>query len=189
MKLDVPFKLVGEIDTAITNNIFNIIEEDDYYVYDFRKNMIRVAKAYDNAADQDQYNSILLRHSSEYSNMTIRYMPMHGKYKSGVDEVLEVLSQYYSYREWVGFIARLKPGGVIVAHTDNKDNEFLSAIHRVHIPLKTNPDTFYIVDGKYLNMEVGKIYEIDNMRVHSVVNNAKQKEQERIHLVINLYPA
>lgn len=172
MKLDIPYKVVGDIDTNLVNSISEKIVDEDWLLYDYRK-----------AMGFNECQSILLRHSSEYSSDTIRNMPLFGKYAEELTAVVEHLKQYYSFNEYVAFIAKLEPNGKIRLHKDS--GEFLEDIHRIHIPLQTAADCFYLVEDAKVNMEVGKMYEIDNTRVHGVENNSSVP---RIHLVVNLYP-
>lgn len=173
MKLEVPYKVVGSIDTSLTNPFVVKLTEDDWYVYDYRQPM----------GGMKDCNSIPLRHSSEYSSATIREMPLFEKFKPEIEGILVYLRQFYVFEEYVAFMARLQPGGIIDSHVDG--GEFLEQIHRVHIPLQTNPGCVYIVEDTSLNMHVGTVYEIDNTRVHGVNNKG---DENRIHLVVNLYP-
>jgi hypothetical protein len=80
-------------------------------------------------------------------------------------------------------ISGLAPGGEILEHTD-KSPIFL-AVHRVHLPLRTDNNVKFRVDGIAYNFEIGKFYEFDNTRPHAVTNDS---EIERIHLIIDLTP-
>lgn len=173
MKLEVPYKVVGKIDTKLTDAFINKLVKDDWYVYDYRQPMNGMKDC----------NSIPLRHSSEYTSSTIRNMPLFEKFEKELQDVLDYLKTFYKFEEYVAFMARLQPGGVIDPHHDS--GEFLEQIHRVHVPLQTNSKCVYTVEDIEVNMEVGNVYEIDNMRVHGVYNRG---DDYRIHLVINLYP-
>lgn len=173
MKLDVPYKVVGEIDKQLTDAFLNKLVENDWYVYDYRLPM----------GGMKDCNSIPLRHSSEYTSATIRNMPLYEKFEKELQDVLDYLRTFYEFEEYVAFMARLQPNGVIDAHADS--GEFLEQIHRIHVPLQSNSDCVYTVEDLELNMKVGAVYEIDNMRVHGVYNNGNEY---RIHLIVNLYP-
>jgi hypothetical protein len=172
MKLDVPYKVVGSVDVSLTNALLHKIEDADWLSYDYRKTM-----------GFTDCNSILLRHSSEYKTETIRDMPLLDKFKEELNAILECLKNFYNFDEHAAFLAKLEPYGKIHMHQDG--GEFLEQIHRIHIPIKTNPNCFYIVENVSVNMQIGNIYEIDNMRVHGVENKC---DDYRVHLVVNLYP-
>lgn len=55
---------------------------------------------------------------------------------------------------------------------------------RIHIPLKTNDDCFFYVDGEIINMPVlGKTYLLDTTKKHSAINLSWE---DRIHFVVCL---
>jgi hypothetical protein len=172
VKLETPYKVVGNIDLSLTNAIVEKIDASDWLVYDYSQSM-----GFKNC------KYILLRHSSEYSSNTIKDMPLMGKFKNELNNVLKHLENFYDFTEHVSFMAMLEPHCKIHMHQDNC--EFLEKIHRIHIPLKTNSDCFYAVDNSKINMQVGTIYEIDNTHIHGVTNDG---DTCRIHLLINLYP-
>lgn len=82
-------------------------------------------------------------------------------------------------------------------HTDS--GESLIKNHRVHIPIKSNPKVEFTIYTKILQkkisgekiiltkpetkfMKEGEIWEINNVKEHSVANNS---EQNRIHLIVD----
>jgi hypothetical protein len=175
MKLDVPFKVVGDIDASLTRAFTALFTPEDWLLYDYRKPQ----------GNMSDCSSIVLRHSSEYSTSTIRDMPLKNKYMPALQPVLDHLRNFYVFDEYVAFLAQVCSNGVIGDHADS--GEFLEKISRVHIPIVTNDLCMYRVDRiDAVNMKVGKIYEIDNMRVHGVTNKGTEA---RVHLIVNLYPA
>ena len=53
---------------------------------------------------------------------------------------------------------------------------------RIHIPIRTNPDVEFYVDGERLLLEEGQTYTVDVSRPHRVKNGS---ERARIHLVLD----
>jgi quercetin dioxygenase-like cupin family protein len=78
-------------------------------------------------------------------------------------------------------LLQLAVGAEIKPHSDHclgyEDGSF-----RLHIPIITNPDVEFILDGKRLVMNEGECWYIDANFEHSVANRGKQ---DRIHLVID----
>jgi quercetin dioxygenase-like cupin family protein len=78
-------------------------------------------------------------------------------------------------------LLQLAVGAEIKPHSDHclgyEDGSF-----RLHIPIITNPDVEFILDGKRLIMNGGECWYIDANFEHSVANRGKQ---DRIHLVID----
>lgn len=160
MRLKSPYILVRENLTAdVTDGILNLITEEDWL-----------------------YDSIMLRHSTEWKTETIRNMPLYDKYELSMRPILEIIGQHYKINDYASLIAKLKPNGVAAKHVDS--GEFLEPIHRLHIPLQTNPECMYQIEGGDVNMKVGSMYEIGNQRRHGVINSGAS---DRIHLIVNVY--
>ena len=113
-------------------------------------------------------------------------------FSSGNDEIknTEILDSCTYFKEVLdGFLfektavrlLQLAVGAEIKPHSDHclgyEDGSF-----RLHIPIITNPDVEFILDGKRLIMNEGECWYIDANFEHSVANRGKQ---DRIHLVID----
>ncbi|MGE0735264.1 MAG: aspartyl/asparaginyl beta-hydroxylase domain-containing protein [Alphaproteobacteria bacterium] len=79
-------------------------------------------------------------------------------------------------------LAELPPGQVIKPHFDGN---ILAYTHRLHVPLVTHAGVKFIIDGKSFFLEVGRLYDLNNVLVHSVVNDS---DVMRIHLLIDMLP-
>lgn len=80
--------------------------------------------------------------------------------------------------------AKLPPGGRINPHFDAHAS--FSHSHRVHVPITTNPRVRFMIDGKPFRPEIGKAYEINNQKTHSVVNTGTEG---RITFIFDYMPA
>lgn len=69
------------------------------------------------------------------------------------------------------------PGTTINQHIDNY--EFL----KVHIPIKTNKNSFFVFEDKRYNLEVGKAYLINTTREHGTTNDG---DSDRIHFIFKI---
>jgi len=81
------------------------------------------------------------------------------------------------------FFAKLPAGEEISAHSDWQ--EYLLVCRRHHIPIITNANVDFFVGDETINMAAGEIWEINNSKVHRVVNNG---ESDRVHLIIDIIP-
>jgi hypothetical protein len=77
-------------------------------------------------------------------------------------------------------LVRLKAESGIAAHRDM--NFSLTHSHRLHLPLITNDDVLFTVGNETQHLQEGRIYEINNRRVHSVANNGSE---DRVHLILD----
>jgi hypothetical protein len=79
-------------------------------------------------------------------------------------------------------LARLSAGGKIDPHSDIGVSNHLA--HKIHVPLVTNDRVWFRVGAEKFHLDAGKAYELNNIQVHSVINNGAE---DRIHLVFELF--
>ncbi len=81
-------------------------------------------------------------------------------------------------------VAKLPPGARIDPHRDRHPS--FGCGHRIHAPITTNSKVRFSVDGRPYNLQVGQVYEINNLKVHSVINRGNT---DRIHFIFDYVPA
>ena len=79
--------------------------------------------------------------------------------------------------------AKLHAGGRINMHFDSHPSFRHS--HRIHVPITTNPRVRFTIDGKPYHLKVGQAYEINNQKMHSVINSGKE---DRITFIFDYMP-
>jgi hypothetical protein len=79
--------------------------------------------------------------------------------------------------------AKLLAGGRIMPHRDSHPS--FGAGHRIHVPILTNPRVRFMIDGRPYQLEVGQAYEINNQKVHSVMNKGAV---DRINFIFDYLP-
>ena len=79
--------------------------------------------------------------------------------------------------------ARLEAGGIIKPHTDKHPSFHYG--HRIHIPIYTNPRVRFMIDGRPQKMPIGRVYEINNQKQHSVMNKGSEG---RINFIFDYIP-
>lgn len=80
-------------------------------------------------------------------------------------------------------VVSMLPNSRVRTHKDRSDLLYVS--RRFHIPIKTNSDVVFITGNEHKNLESGKLYELNNIKYHSVHNNSPEN---RIHLIIDVLP-
>jgi hypothetical protein len=75
----------------------------------------------------------------------------------------------------------IKPNEVVPIHRDN--SWWHGHCPRIHVPVITNEQCFWIVEGRSSHLPVGGYYEVNNRKFHSVVNNG---DHGRLHLVFDI---
>lgn len=79
--------------------------------------------------------------------------------------------------------AKLLSGGKITPHVD-KHPSFHKG-HRIHIPVTTNSRVRFMIDGQPYQFKPGEAYEINNQKMHSVMNKGKE---DRITFIFDYVP-
>ena len=99
--------------------------------------------------------------------------------------VNEIIETYYTKGGIVirAMAARLVAGGRINPHIDALKSFHMS--HRIHVPITSNPAVRFMIEGKPYPFEVGKAYEINNQKKHSVQNMGKE---DRISFIFDYVP-
>ena len=91
----------------------------------------------------------------------------------------------YGYAEPVypkAMLARLAAGRGIDRHVDAEAaNPF---VHKIHVPLRTDPRALLIVDDDALHVEAGHAWEINNLAPHGAFNGGNR---DRIHFIFEVY--
>lgn len=97
--------------------------------------------------------------------------------------LLETLKNLYGPGKfWNIQIAKMNGGGVILPHIDSGLGFVFS--HRIHIPLITNKNVIFTIDKEDFYFSSGNVYEINNIKEHSVRNN-NPIDYNRIHLILD----
>jgi len=80
--------------------------------------------------------------------------------------------------------AKLLSGGKITPHVDQHPSFHMG--HRIHVPITTNPRVRFMINGQPYQFKPGEAYEINNQKMHSVMNKGKE---DRITFIFDYVPA
>ncbi|MGH3796666.1 MAG: aspartyl/asparaginyl beta-hydroxylase domain-containing protein [Pseudonocardiaceae bacterium] len=100
--------------------------------------------------------------------------------------VIEVVRQSYGF---VGcatskvMLSSLLAHAKVPPHVDSNPSSLVP--HKVHVPLTTNPDVTFVIDGERHHLALGRAYEINNLLTHSVENAG---DLDRVHFIFEIYP-
>jgi len=79
--------------------------------------------------------------------------------------------------------AKLLAGGKITPHVDSHPSFHRG--HRIHVPITTNPRVRFMIDGRPHQLQVGRAYEINNQKNHSVMNKG---DEDRVTFIFDYVP-
>lgn len=95
--------------------------------------------------------------------------------------IMNEATQYLSYENKYFpkvMLANLPSQNFIRPHTDGDEKGFIP--HKIHVPIQTNKSSFFFLESERFFLEQGIAYEVNNGRLHSVVNGGVK---DRIHLI------
>ena len=78
-------------------------------------------------------------------------------------------------------LLRLTPGSMLKEHTDHENTED-DGVLRVHIPVVTNPDVVFLLNGTRVVMDAGSAWYLRLRDPHSVANNGTT---DRVHMLVD----
>lgn len=134
----------------------------------------------------DSTRHIVFRFVTDFSDWrTSEDKPLWPEWRGLLDPVLAEATEPYGYANGAFprvMLARMKPGGIIHPHRDA--NPAAKWPHKVHVPIQTNDDVTFFVEGQPYHFGVGEAVEVNNMGLHAVRNDGST---DRIHLIFEYY--
>jgi hypothetical protein len=134
----------------------------------------------------DATRHIIFRFVSNFVDWRDSYeRPLWHEWKPLLEPVLNAATAPYGYARGAFprvMLARMGPGGVIHPHRDQ--NLAAKWPHKIHVPLLTNDQVTFYVDGKSYHFAEGEAVEVNNMGLHAVENRGSS---DRIHLIFEYY--
>jgi hypothetical protein len=134
----------------------------------------------------DATRHIVFRFVSDFSDWRqSRDYPLWHEWKALLEPVLAAATSDYGYARGAFprvMLARMAPGGIIHPHRDQ--NPAAKWPHKIHVPIQTNDDVTFFVDGAGYRFAEGEAVEVNNMGLHAVQNRGST---DRIHLIFEYF--
>lgn len=134
----------------------------------------------------DATRHIVFRFVSNFTDWRESYDgPLWGEWRALLEPVLSAATAGYGYKRSAFprvMLARMAPGGVIHPHRDQ--NPAAKWPHKIHVPIQTNDQVAFYVDGIGYHFAEGEVVEVNNMALHAVENGG---QTDRIHLIFEYY--
>ena len=147
---------------------YNTSRQDTYKVHEFTTSFFLYEHS-NTWSDGDSYKIELMCNDDELLNL--------------VSPVINELENIYSGRVGKALFINLGAGKEVLEHSDTGD--YLGMARRFHIPIITNPDVIFMINGEKKYLETGDCWEINNSKPHYVFNGGSE---DRIHLLIDILP-
>ena len=110
--------------------------------------------------------------------------PLWDEWKDVLLPIMEQAAKslgYENYRFPRAMLAKLPARSEISRHSDGDASHY---IHKIHVPLITNPETVFHVGREARHLPAGEIFEVNNKRIHAVKNNG---DQDRVHFIFECF--
>ncbi|MGH8251115.1 MAG: aspartyl/asparaginyl beta-hydroxylase domain-containing protein [Steroidobacteraceae bacterium] len=179
MDIGVPLKSFGQVEMAALAEAIlaqdelawneNVQRQKDYEVHEQTRSIV-----------------LLFAEVSEWPAVEVSKQPGWERLaQSAVPVMHEIIGKWYPPGGTIirAMAAKLLAGGRILPHRDSHPS--FGAGHRIHVPIVTNPRVRFMIDGRPFNLEVGQAYEINNQKVHSVMNKG---DADRINFIFDYVP-
>ena len=111
--------------------------------------------------------------------------PLWQEWRERLLPVMEQATRPYGYVRAAYprvMLARMASGAEIPPHVDA--NPAARWPHKIHVPLLTNPQVGFRIDGRIYHLPEGEAFEVNNLGIHAVRNNGTT---DRIHLIFEYY--
>jgi hypothetical protein len=178
LDIGVPFRDLGPVDVAALAEKTLAQEPQAWYEHELRQ------RKYD--VHHDTHSIVLIFCDARWPDPTISREPGWDRLADVAQPLMDsIISGFYPAGGTIlrAMAARLEVGGTIMPHVDALES--FSQAHRIHIPLTSNSHVRFTVDGRPCPMKVGRAYEINNQKTHSVMNRGKEP---RISFIFDYCP-
>lgn len=179
MDIGIPIRDLGEVDSSALRETVLALDESIWKENRYRQ------KVYD---VHTQTNSLVMLFTTGEGWPSIEVLK-ESAWDLLVDEAMPlmhgILKEFYPPGGTIvrAMAAKLLSGGIIKPHVDVHPS--FHAGHRIHVPITTNPRVRFMIDGQPYQLEVGKAYELNNQKTHSVMNKGKE---DRITFIFDYIP-
>jgi len=179
MDIGVPLKNLGDIDVGPLRDAILAVDDNAWFDNSHRQT------AYD-VHSQTQSLVMLFVDTEHWPKLDVtREAAWDALSQTATPIMNTILEQFYPPGGKVirAMAAKLVSGGVITPHYDKHPS--FHAGHRIHLPITANSRVRFMIDGKPYKFEVGKAYELNNQKWHSVMNKG---QEDRINFIFDYVP-
>jgi len=121
--------------------------------------------------------------TNKFIKCEYKFILENNELNNSLKPILDYLKNLHNGELAKTMFVKLAAGKKINEHYD--DGLYLNLAKRHHIPIITNDEVWFYVDGIKKNLRQGEIWEIDNTKLHKVENLSSQ---DRIHLIVDVMP-
>jgi hypothetical protein len=179
MDIETPLRELGAVDSsALAGAILGQGQEA------WREELHR-QKSYDVHQDTESIVMVFTE-LDDWPTMTVKKEPGWDRLVDVAVPVMhDIIGRFYPKGGTIirAMAAKLLAGKKIKPHRDVHPSFHRG--HRIHVPISTNPRVRFMIDGRPYKFQIGEAYEINNQKMHSVMNKGTE---DRITFIFDYVP-
>jgi len=179
MDIGIPLKELGAVETAALRDAILALDEPAWHEQEQRQNDYEVHRLTESVV-------LVFTDGSGWPNIEVSKQPGWERLAEVAVPVMhDIIGRQYAPGGTIirAMAAKLLAGAVIRPHRDSHPSFHHS--HRIHIPITTNARVRFMIDGRPYQLKVGQAYELNNQKMHSVMNKGKE---DRITFIFDYIP-
>jgi hypothetical protein len=179
MDIDTPLKELGPVDNSALTDAILAQDEAAWREEEIRQEIFDVHR-------QTESIVLVFVDLDDWPRVTIKKEPGWDRLAEAAIPVMhDIIGRFYPPGGTIirAMAAKLLAGGKINSHTDSHPSFHIG--HRIHVPITTNPRVRFMIDGRPYRFELGKAYEINNQKMHGVMNKGTE---DRITFIFDYIP-
>lgn len=168
MNIDTPLRELGTVDSAALRDA--ILAQDDaaweedncrQEAFEVHRNTKSIVLVF---VDLDRWPEIVVSQEPGWPRLSGVALPVMN----------DIISRLYPPGGTVirAMAAKLLAGKKITPHVDR--HQSFHRGHRIHVPITTNPRVRFMIDGQSYQLKVGEAYELNNQKMHSIMNKGSE---------------
>tara|TARA_R110000796_G_scaffold56119_1_gene130314 strand:- start:979 stop:1518 length:540 start_codon:yes stop_codon:yes gene_type:complete len=176
MELNNPFTFLFKTDVSYLKSLVSKVDKKLWYEKTFRQELYEVHKKTLSIVFKWTSNS-----QENLDKSFINYDLLNSILGKEVElQIKKILKYYPKTLISKAMLAYVAPKSEIKEHIDSG---ILQKIHRIHLPIITNPKCIFNIDKKNYFPKEGECFEFDNTKSHFINNMGNTP---RIHLILDL---
>ena len=179
MDIDTPLRELGEVDCSALRDAILAQDEAAWLEDSYRQ------EAYDVHYDTQSIVLVFVD-TKQWPDVVVSQEPGWDRLADVALPVMnDIISRLYPPGGTVirAMAAKLLAGKKITPHVDR--HQSFHKGHRIHIPITTNPRVRFMIEGQPYQFKIGEAYEINNQKMHSVMNKGNE---DRITFIFDYIP-
>jgi hypothetical protein len=177
MNIDQPLKDLGSIDYEPLREAIINLDQEAWHENETRQEIFDVHK---------KTSSLMLVFCDGWPEIKVTKEEAWDRLaKVAVPVMQDVINRFYEPGGTIirAMAAKLYAGERITPHVDKHPS--FGIAHRIHVPITTNEHVRFTIAGRPYQLQLGRVYEVNNQSTHSVMNRGKD---DRITFIFDYMP-